>query len=238
MLDTNEYRLVLTPSFSAQKNMAIDKAFVKAYKKDEKPILRLYTWQDSFTIGASQKIENYMDYSNQYENNYSKRITGGGVLFHGHDLSYSLVLPSSNFRGVSVKQSYERICQFLIRFYKSLGLNAKFAKDSQHIKLSKSEFCQIGFEAYDILVNNIKIGGNAQKRTKNIIFQHGSIPIKKTKNNKEFGTSLEELGIIISFEEAKERLIQAFEESFTTSLKQSSLTESECDELDKILEGI
>jgi len=237
MLETNEYRLVLTPSFSAEKNMAIDKAFVKAYKKDEKPILRLYTWQESFTIGAGQKIGNYSNYLSQYDNNYSKRITGGGVLFHGHDLSYSLILPSSQFQGISVKQSYERICQFLITFYKNLGLNAKFAKDSYNIKLSKSEFCQIGYEAYDILVNNIKIGGNAQKRTKNIIFQHGSIPIKKTKNDKEFGSSLEELGIIISFEEAKEKLIQAFEQSFNTTLKQSAFTETECEELYKILEG-
>lgn len=237
MFETDEYRLVLTPSFSAEKNMAIDKAFVKAYKKDDKPILRLYTWQDSFTIGAAQKIENYSNYLEQYDNNYAKRITGGGVLFHGHDLSYSLVLPSSLFRGVNVKQSYEKICQFLITFYKSLGLDAKFAKDSYDIKLSKSEFCQVGFEAYDILVNNIKIGGNAQKRTKNIIFQHGSIPIKKTKEDKEFGASLEELGIIISFEEAKKKLIQAFEESFNTTLKQSAFTDSECDELYKILEG-
>ena len=41
-----------------------------------------------------------------------KRITGGGVLFHGHDISYSLLLSNDEFTGLSVKQSYEKICQF------------------------------------------------------------------------------------------------------------------------------
>ncbi len=32
------------------------------------------------------------------------------------------------------------------------------------------------------LVNSKKIGGNAQKRTRKLIFQHGSIPLKSKKS--------------------------------------------------------
>ncbi|PHO11160.1 ligase [Malaciobacter canalis] len=230
------FRLILSTNESAKINMGIDKVLVNSFENDNLPILRLYTWQKSFTVGLSQKCEDYPTYIKEYKNNCAKRITGGGVLFHGHDLSYSLVLPSSDFQGLSVKQSYEKICQFLLLFYKNLGLNSCFAKDSPNVTLSKSEFCQVGFEAYDILVNETKIGGNAQKRTKRVIFQHGSIPIKGVNNDKKIGSTLEDFNINLSFEEAIEKVIKAFEKSFEATLKESSLTSKENDKLVKLLE--
>lgn len=73
-------------------------------------------------------------------------------------------------------------------------------KDIESIVLSKSPFCQVGFEAYDIIVNGRKIGGNAQKRAKNVIFQHGSIPIKSIKNDEKYGASLEDFSINLDFD--------------------------------------
>ncbi|AXH10101.1 ligase [Malaciobacter halophilus] len=229
------FRLILSDNETAMFNMTLDKTLVSLFEEQNLPILRLYTWQNSFSVGLSQKCEDYPTYVKKFKNNCAKRITGGGVLFHGHDLSYSLVLPSSDFEGLSVKQSYENICQFLLKFYKDLGLNSCFAKDSQDVTLSKSEFCQVGFEAYDILVNNTKIGGNAQKRTKKVIFQHGSIPIKGIKNDEKIGSTLEDFNINLSFEEAKKRVIKAFENSFKATLKNSSLTKEENEKLIQLL---
>ena len=237
MVDKKKYRLILTNFNDAKTNMAIDKALTLSYKKDDMPILRFYTWENSFTIGLGQNIENYSSLKTIYNDNYSKRITGGGVLFHGHDISYSLLLPSDEFVNLSVKESYEKICQFLLEFYKQLGLNPSFVKDLKSIELKKDEFCQVGFEAYDIIVNENKIGGNAQKRTKKLIFQHGSIPLYKTKENKKMGMSLEDLNINLTFEEAQNRLITAFEKSFDAQLILSELTQKEKENLNKILEG-
>lgn len=167
MINKKEFRLILTNINDAKMNMAIDKALSISYEKDDIPILRFYTWENSFTVGLGQDIENYEDLKDIYKDNCSKRITGGGVLFHGHDISYSLVLSNTEFGNLSIKQSYEKICQFLLEFYKNLGLNPSFVKDSEYIKLKKNEFCQVGFEAYDIIVNGNKIGGNAQKEIKN-----------------------------------------------------------------------
>ena len=41
-----------------------------------------------------------------------------------------------------------------------------------------SSFCFASNEEYDILIQGKKIGGNAQRRRKDVIFQHGSIPLK------------------------------------------------------------
>ncbi|MFV0562795.1 lipoate--protein ligase family protein [Malaciobacter mytili] len=236
MIKNKKFRLIVSNKQNTKVNMSIDKALASCFKENDLPILRLYTWENSFTVGLSQKCEDYKEFINEYKNNCAKRITGGGVLFHGHDLSYSLVLPSNDFEGLSVKQSYERICQFLLTFYKNLGLEASFAKDLPSVQLSKHEFCQIGYEAYDILVNGTKIGGNAQKRAKKMIFQHGSIPIYGLNNKKRVGSSLEEFNINMNFEEATKRVIEAFKESFDVEFLNSSLNSIESEKLTKILE--
>ncbi len=236
MVNKKKYRLILTNNNSAKMNMAIDKALTISYEKDDTPILRLYTWEKSFTVGLGQDLEHYNDLKNLYKNNCSKRITGGGVLFHGHDISYSLILSNSELGNLNVKQSYEKICQFLLEFYKQLGLNPSFVKDSEYIKLKKNEFCQVGFEAYDIIINGNKIGGNAQKRNKKLIFQHGSIPLIKTIEEKKMGISLEDFDIHMNFKEAQDRLIIAFEECFDAKLILSQLSQTEEENLKKILE--
>ena len=236
------FRLLLSNTQNARVNMATDEALVKSFQENDMPILRLYSWEKSFTIGVSQNFSSYSHLIKQ-RNDYAKRITGGGVLFHGHDVSYSLILPVSYMNDLNVKQSYEKICTFLLEFYRSLGLNAMYAKDDEKIHLSKSEFCQVGFEAYDILVNGIKIGGNAQRRTKKVIFQHGSIPIKNVSDEildnintkKEIGFCLDEFDINLSYEQTQTLLIKAFEKTFKVSLQKSFLNEKEKETLSLLL---
>lgn len=235
--DNNDFRFLTTFNKSAKINMAIDRVIAKNFKSNDKPILRFYTWENSFTVGASQNLLAYAKRYPKYNNNYAKRMTGGGTLFHGHDLSYSVVFPTMYLKGLSVKESYEKICSFLLVFYKKIGFDAQYAKDIENITLSKSEFCQVGFEAYDIIINGIKIGGNAQKRSKNMIFQHGSIPLKSVNNCSEVGYSLEDLGKSLSYEEAIKELKLSFIETFNVQLNDSSLDEKENICLKQLLEN-
>jgi len=233
-----KFRLITSKQNSAKINMAMDEALALCFEPNDIPILRLYRWEKSFTLGVGQKISEYK-YLKEYNGNYAKRITGGGVLFHGHDLSYSLLIPPSYLENLNVKESYEKICSFLLTFYKELGLDAKYVKDDETLQLSKSQFCQVGFEAYDIVVDGIKIGGNAQRRTKKFIFQHGSIPILEIGINdarkSEIGHDLHELGIDISFEKAEQLLIEAFKKTFGSSLELSQLNKKEEDKLSSLL---
>ncbi|WP_419673772.1 lipoate--protein ligase family protein [Aliarcobacter butzleri] len=227
MIFNNKFRLIISQNLSSNDNTNIDKALFKAFENESLPILRLYSWQKSVTFGAGQNPSDYENLLKEYKNNFSKRITGGGVLFHGHDISYSLILPSTFIDNRSVKETYKLICSFILEFYSNLGLKASFAKDIKSIVLSKSPFCQVGFEAYDIIVNGRKIGGNAQKRAKNVIFQHGSIPIKSIKNDEKYGASLEDFSINLDFDEAINKLKEAFEQTFNAQLLESQLNENE-----------
>jgi lipoate-protein ligase A len=112
-----------------------------------------------------------------------RRITGGGAIYHSEELTYSLVCSVDQVKASgSVLHSFKVICAFLLSLYKSLGLEADFAIESKPDYfnnkkiLGSAPFCFAAKEKYDILIGNKKIGGNAQKRSKGIIFQHGSIP--------------------------------------------------------------
>jgi len=230
-------RVIQDKNLCAKENMAIDDALLSSYEDGSPVIFRLYSWENSFTIGVSQKFENY-PITSLYKGNFAKRITGGGVLFHGHDLSYSLVIPTNLLEGLNIKESYEKICTFILKFYKKLGLDAKYVKDCNTVELSKNEYCQVGFEAYDILIDGKKIGGNAQRRTKKAIFQHGSIPLFRNNDKNldgKIGYTLEDFNIKIDYEEVKKLLIEAFDESFDVEITHSELTKREKDKKDTLL---
>ena len=205
-----DFQFIDSPKLSAQANMDSDKSLVDNF--DGKPIFRLYSWEEnSFSLGRFQQLKDIKDYA-RFGTNYAKRITGGGLLLHGFDISYSIVLPIDLLKDKSVKESYEYICSFILHFYTKLGLHVQYAKDINQ-QLSKSAFCQEGFEAYDMICQGKKIGGNAQRRTKKLIFQHGSIPLKK--DTREFsGHALDEFGINLNETQAKELLKQSFIQSF------------------------
>ncbi|UTJ05929.1 lipoate--protein ligase family protein [Arcobacter roscoffensis] len=236
--EKSSFRVIINSQNLAKVNMCKDEALIKNFNESSSPILRIYHWSKSITIGISQDIKDY-SYLNDFSEDIAKRVTGGGVLFHGHDLSYSLVLPSSYFKDYKIKESYEKICYFLINFYKKLGLDANYAKDIEDVNLSKNEFCQVGFEAYDILIDKDKIGGNAQRRTKRLVFQHGSIPLysvndKKVLDNR-IGLTLEDLGIDLTYDEATKLLIESFQETFNVDLINSELNDKEKEEEKKLL---
>jgi lipoate-protein ligase A len=198
------WRFIDSQKLSAKENMELDKSLYDNF--DSKAIFRLYSWKEnSFSIGRFQKI----DELEKFGSDYAKRITGGGLLMHGFDISYSIIASADLFDKKSVKQSYEYLCSFLIHFYKDLGLDVEFAKDTKQELSSESLFCQKGFEPYDIVCQGKKIGGNAQRRSRDIIFQHGSIPLRDDK--REFsGYSLQEFGIDLDEERAKELLKKSF----------------------------
>jgi len=103
----------------------------------------------------------------------------------------------------------------------------------------RTPLCFAGVESCDILVNGRKIGGNAQRRLKNVIFQHGSIPLRQIANEgntylvqPDYGivertTSLEDQGVTVGVEQLANLLIRSFAESFSVVFKHDELTAAE-----------
>lgn len=177
------FRLIRSEPASASYNMAVDEKIFSRYLKDGIPVFRIYSWQTpSFTYGFSQKPEREMnmDVCAKDGVNFAKRMTGGGILFHYNGITYSLVCSKEDIgEEKDVFVSYRKICAFLISFYQSLGLKPYFACEADNFidNSAAHPLCSASHEKYDIIINGKKIGGNAQKRNRQAVFQHGSIPI-------------------------------------------------------------
>ncbi|MCX5694235.1 MAG: lipoate--protein ligase family protein [Candidatus Omnitrophica bacterium] len=176
--------LIRSGALSAASNMAIDEQIFKRYLENGVGVLRLYRWQrPAFTYGFSQDPNSQVDLAACAADGIGvvKRITGGGILFHDDEITYSFVCSKPDVgESQKVFVDYRNICRFLIRFYESLGLVPNFALEHAGFKnrCVPHELCSASYEKYDIVLGAKKIGGNAQKRNRQAIFQHGSIPCR------------------------------------------------------------
>src|SRR6266568_7439915 len=181
-----KWRFVDTGPLDGPANMAIDEALLLNFDPVQSmPVLRLYGWQPpALSLGRFQQAEEVLDLGRCVTANVPvvRRITGGGVIYHGDELTYSLVCaPQQIPAAASVKASFRVLTSFLLCFYQKLGLDAAYAVDHMPHGTclgERADFCFAGKENYDILVNGKKIGGNAQRRMRSVIFQHGSIPLR------------------------------------------------------------
>ncbi|MGA9045131.1 lipoate--protein ligase family protein [Sulfuricurvum sp.] len=235
MKQSKRWRCIESGINAPEWNMAVDEALLMSFREGDLPILRLYGWERSLSAGRFSKIHSRVNLEKLKECRIScvRRISGGGILVHGGDLSYALILPRESLRSHGVKESYRILCAFLIRLYEKLGFKADFACDS-NVATAHSDICLAANEAYDIMIEGRKSGGNAQRYFRKVLFQHGSIPITLESetwdpifledSGVEEAATLERLGRNVSYEELSESLKEAFCETFAVTLTIDALT--------------
>ncbi|MFA7677562.1 MAG: lipoate--protein ligase family protein [Candidatus Omnitrophota bacterium] len=176
-----QWRLIIEDKKDGYYNMAVDEALFFGYSVHKIPTLRIYGWDKPFiSLGYNQNPAKALNFPIKIP--IVRRMTGGSAILHDKEITYSIVCgPRDLELAGSVKESYRRICFFLKIFYLKLGLRAEFARDISEVKknlLPASSLCFADCQRFDLVINSKKIGGNAQRRRRNNIFQHGSIPQK------------------------------------------------------------
>lgn len=140
------------------------------------PVLRIYFF-DRFSIscGIFSRKEKFLllPVCEKKSIDVALRPTGGGVLFHGNDISFSLYLPSVDYRSGTLAQQINGIVTDSLRAY----LKEPFG-DSSYSQYGQG-LCFSSITSYDIVWGMKKIGGGAQRRSKNAVLHQGSIFLKK-----------------------------------------------------------
>lgn len=225
------WRYVDTGICSATYNMAVDEAMMATCNTLQQPILRIYGWHEAVSFGKFSKVHESIDSEQLATGNieYVRRPTGGGILLHGHDLSYTVLVPKTLLQGRSVKESYEYLCRFLFHFYERLGLKAVFAKDAEVALREHATLCLSANEPHDIMIEGRKMGGNAQWHTRSCVLQHGTVPmifdtsryegIFHADSGAEQAASLQRLGITHGYNTLSQLLHNSFCECFDAQLE-------------------
>lgn len=161
--------------------MAVDEAVAESVRAGGPPVLRFYGWAPGcLSLGRFQNLADGLT-EEARSGPLVRRMTGGGGIWHDDELTYSLACAAADLPDAGVKASFERLCGFLVDTWRSLGWDAGFAKDTGADGGPLGAYtpaCFAGREEYDILVGGRKLGGNAQRRDRGLVFQHGSVPRK------------------------------------------------------------
>ena len=166
---------------SAAMNMAIDEALLETAVV---PTIRFYRWRSpALSFGYFGKFSDVSSYA--AERDLVRRWTGGGIVFHGDDLTYSIVIPANDpgFHKSSIA-IYEKIHRALCEALNKIGTQAVVAGGVDPGGFSAATRAAVNASGYncfarpvcaDVMINGRKIAGAAQRRTRRGLLQQGSI---------------------------------------------------------------
>lgn len=106
----------------------------------------------------------------------ARRPTGGGLLFHAFDFTFSLIVPSSHpYFQLNTLDAYHAINTTVARAVKDV-----FAKEvllSTQEKCGKVLFCMKRPTPFDLTLGGKKVGGAAERKTKKALLHQATLSL-------------------------------------------------------------
>lgn len=169
----------------AQENMDQDSELLEGLTDKSSPMLHFYKWKrPSITYGYFIKPHTLIDLDKikKFNIDIGKRPTGGGMVFHMWDMAFSFLMPSNNINfSLNPLENYQfvngivfkSILDFLKEEDEAVSLMEKEANKDN----AAEKFCMGHPTKYDVLINNKKVVGAAERRKKNGYLHQGTISL-------------------------------------------------------------
>lgn len=237
-----KWRVINEGEHSEAMHHAIDEVLLKRLDRGEvQPTLRFwYRPHTTIPMGRFQSYHDEVEHEYIEDNDIEvvRRITGGGAMFSepGNVITYSIYIPERQVNS-DIEQSYHELDNFAVKALRELGV------DVDYVPLN------------DIEHEDGKIGGAAQTRKENAVLHHTmmsydlntrrmlkALRIGKEKVSDKAIKSAEKRVSRISDhvehsrEDVVQKLIQRFVEENASEWEESSLTEEEREEAEKLAE--
>lgn len=172
--EITKWRFIDTGFNDPYMNMAIDEALVQLIGPEDLPIIRFFDWSlPNISIGYSQRV-------GREDLPIVRRPTGGGVVFHGSDVTYSIVLPRRF--DLDIKDTCSLIQSWIRDGLDRLGLKTTQCRE---IKRGMPVYCSKSPSFGDIMIGDKKVGGLAGKRIRQKILCQGYLDISTYGINKD-----------------------------------------------------
>jgi len=153
-------------------NMAWDEALLESVARLGHPVLRFYGWTEpAATFGYFQKFAEVKGMTKLRP--LIRRPTGGGLVPHDADWTYSLAFPpGDSWYALSAVESYRRVHEWIQLAFQKVGTTTDLASCCRKEVPGQ---CFVGAEKFDVLLADRKIAGAAQRRTRDGLLIQGSI---------------------------------------------------------------
>ena len=174
---TLTWQLLMEPrGRSGAENMAIDAALLERADATGDAFLRLYRFDPPcLSLGRNEAAGSYDRAAiARLGVDVVRRPTGGGAVWHEHEVTYAVAAPSAAFGGL--RQAYHAIHTRLAAALRTLGADAALASDRQTAHPPhRPGPCFARPVGGEVLVRGRKLVGSAQVRRGGALLQHGSI---------------------------------------------------------------
>ncbi len=168
---------------SAAENMALDEALLADLKEEEDPIVHFYDWkEDAATYGYFTKPEAFLNLEKARARSLdlAKRPTGGGIIFHNCDLAFSVLVPATHPAFSSNPlDNYAFVNNRVIEAIQPMVTSSPelLTEDPKPLDAHCKHFCMAKPTKYDVMIAGKKIGGAAQRKTRDGYLHQGSIAL-------------------------------------------------------------
>jgi lipoate-protein ligase A len=219
MAEEKNWYLWLDCDRSPYMNMSIDELLLQEADQTGVPVIRIYGWdRKSVSIGYVQSYEAapYQEYT------VVRRPTGGGIVYHDNDLTYTAVVPSTHeICKLNRMDSYHVFHRAVQQALADFGLTASLAPDESGPVDRATMQCFVTPTRYDVVAAGKKFAGAAQRRTRDGILHQGSIDLKASNGDRE---------------RLIEKLTAAFEKQFEIKFSEFKVSEKFLDKAKELAE--
>jgi lipoyl(octanoyl) transferase len=166
------WHFLLSPAAGAAWNMALDEALLQTAAKRGRPLLRVYAWEKpSVSFGYFQKFPTEL--AERHE--VVRRPTGGGVVYHVEDTTYTVIMPPAHTSYVmKTTDAYCALHKAVAAAFESQPL----LHEAPLRSLQGQYECFQRPVHGDVVADGRKLAGGAQRRTKSGLLHQGSIAAK------------------------------------------------------------
>jgi lipoate-protein ligase A len=161
--------------------MAIDHALLDAVDEDPAlAVFRTYEWDEpTLSLGYFQRFVAVETDPQWHEVRVVRRPTGGGAIWHDHEVTYALVMPRSHPAACRPADLYRLVHGAIAAELRGRGLAAtlrgRLSTEAPAGDLARPFLCFLDHDPSDVLLDGRKVLGSAQRRRPRAVLQHGSL---------------------------------------------------------------
>jgi lipoate-protein ligase A len=170
--------------------MALDEALLDSVGSGRpRAILRTYGWSvPTLSLGYFQRESEARAISRWRSVAMVRRPTGGGAIWHHHEVTYAVAVPRDHLLARPSTQLYRAVHAAIVGGLVAFGIKADRRGElfsPADCERSRPLLCFTDRSPEDILFRGTKVVGSAQRRRSGAVLQHGSLLLARSSQTPE-----------------------------------------------------
>jgi len=177
-----ELRIIHDVAADGAWNLSIDEALFESAAHGIATV-RFYRWlRPTLSLGYFQRLADRSSHASSVQVPVVRRSTGGGAIVHDQELTYSFTAPLVAFRSsAATRSAYDSVHRAAAKLLTQLGVPATLRR---HVPLQGPQpepfLCFLRRADGDVVVDDTKVLGSAQRRSHGALLQHGSLILRRS----------------------------------------------------------